>query len=64
MIGAGPTFTAGGGDGLRWGIEAAVDLMWWPRSTVGLWVEPSFELVVRGHSTAALGATAGPMIGW
>ena len=64
MIGAGPTLTASAGDRVRWGVEGAVDLMWWPLSPVGFWVEPSVELVVRGHSMAALGATAGPMIGW
>lgn len=64
MIGAGPTIVAARGDkrSTRWGLEGAVDLMWWPTHRVGLWVEPSYA-VLFGQGSAGFSFTLGPILG-
>jgi hypothetical protein len=62
MIGAGPTVVAT--KNARWGIEAAIDVMWWPTNRVGLWVEPSYDVLLVSNLPRAAGLTAGPILGW
>jgi hypothetical protein len=63
MVGAGPAIVRGGTQ-TQWGVEGAVDLMWWPTLKLGLWIEPSYELVFHGTAAGTVGCTTGPMLGW
>jgi hypothetical protein len=39
--------------------------MYWPTKHVGLWLQPSYGVVVHGSGgSAALGSTAGIIAGW
>jgi hypothetical protein len=62
MIGAGPTVVAT--KNASWGIEGAIDVMWWPMQRFGLWVEPSYEILFVDKLPRAAGLTAGPIVGW
>jgi len=46
MVGAGPEIVhASGPDGgTFWGVEAVLDLMFWPRRNIGWYVEPGYEI--------------------
>jgi hypothetical protein len=46
------------------GTEFALDLMFWPLSRVGLWVEPSCDVVFRRGTSRAMGSTGGVIFGW
>ena len=62
MIGAGPTVA--GANGASWGLELAVDLMWWRTPRMGLWIEPVYDVFLTGRAANSFGVAAGPMIGW
>jgi len=66
MVGAGPTLVAerGAKHTTALGLQAAIDLMWWPRPRLGFWVEPTYEVLLRSGPAGALGCTVGPMVGW
>jgi hypothetical protein len=67
MVGVGPevvrTFR-GGKNGTYWGGELAFDFMFWPSRHVGLWVEPTYDLVFRDGVSRGLGCTGGGIVGW
>lgn len=46
------------------GAELALDLMFWPSRAVGLWVEPTYDLVFRSGVRQGLGCTGGIIFGW
>ena len=62
MVGAGPTVVRT--ERFSWGVEFAVDLMWWPSRRVGMWTEPVYDLLFRSDKPGTFGATAGPIFGW
>ena len=65
MTGLGPTVTQASGAGetrTAWGIEAAVDFMYWPAGRVGFWAEPAYEIVLSGALAQVASCTAGPML--
>ena len=62
MLGAGPTVVSANGS--SWGVEAAIDVMWWPTRRVGLWIQPAYDFFLSGRASNSYGATAGPMVGW
>ncbi len=67
MVGVGPEIvqTLGSGPGRTYfGIEGALDFMFWPSHHFGVWVEPTYDLVFRDRASLSFGTTAGPMIGW
>jgi hypothetical protein len=68
MIGLGPalirTQRRSDPDHTSWGIEAALDFMYWPRRHFGLWLEPAYEIVLSGGVAHALSCTGGPMLGF
>ena len=67
MIGLGPEIvqTFGAGAGLTYyGVEAAIDLMFWPSQRFGVWVEPTYDLTFRDRASLGFGTTFGPMVGW
>jgi len=47
------------------GIEFALDLMYWPTKHLGLWLQPSYGIVARGPGGShELSSTAGIIVGW
>jgi hypothetical protein len=68
MIGVGPELVhAFGGrqrPGTFFGVEGALDFMFWPTKHVGLWVDPTYDLVFRDRVSLSFGTTAGPCLGW
>ncbi|HVT09046.1 MAG TPA: hypothetical protein VHO67_16415 [Polyangia bacterium] len=65
MTGLGPTViqTSGAGETrTAWGIEAAVDFMYWPAGRVGFWAEPAYEIVLSGGLATVVSCTVGPML--
>jgi hypothetical protein len=67
MAGLGPEIvhvTGTDRDGTFGGIEFALDFMFWPSQRVGLWVEPSYDVVFRGGVSHGIGSTGGVMVGW
>lgn len=66
MIGAGPTIAAerGAKRTTALGIQGAIDVMWWLTRRLGLWVEPTYEVLFQDRLAGAFGCTAGPMVGW
>ncbi|MBV9948391.1 MAG: hypothetical protein JOZ69_16185, partial [Myxococcales bacterium] len=56
--------TGGSDRATYFGMEAALDFMFWPWGRrVGLWVEPEYDLVFRG-ATSSIGTTGGLLFGW
>src|SRR5262249_48123732 len=55
MVGAGPEVVRSfGGSGISrtfFGVEGALDFMFWPTDRFGFWAEPTYDLVFRGHAT-------------
>ncbi|HEX7478409.1 MAG TPA: hypothetical protein VF331_11425 [Polyangiales bacterium] len=66
MIGAGPEVVCDSRSphGLRVGVEGALDLMFWPSQNVGVWFEPSYDVVFHSGLSHGLGSTGGLLIGW
>jgi hypothetical protein len=62
MIGAGPTVVAA--ENVSWGVEGAIDVMWWPTHRFGLWVEPSCAVLLVANLQPSAGLTMGPILGW
>jgi len=46
------------------GVQAALDFMFWPSQHVGLWVEPSYDLLFADPVSHGLGSTGGLIFGW
>jgi hypothetical protein len=46
------------------GGQVALDFMFWPTQRVGLWVEPSYDLIFRDGLSHGLGSTGGVLFGW
>ena len=64
MIGLGPEVARDTGGGTHLGVEGVLDFMFWPRKSVGWYLEPGYE-VVFGHSTSrAVNMTGGLLFGW
>ncbi|HEY2905604.1 MAG TPA: hypothetical protein VGJ29_06865, partial [Vicinamibacterales bacterium] len=67
MIGVGPEIvrvstrtthaTFGGG-------QLALDFMFWPTRRVGLWIEPSYDLIFSDPVSHGIGSTGGLLAGW
>ena len=67
MVGLGPElliYRSTSNDGQFFGIEVALDFMWWPSRHVGLWIEPAYDLVFRNGVEHGLGSTGGVIFGW
>ena len=66
MIGGGPEIVHATGPDHRtfWGIEAVVDLMFWPGRNVGWYVEPGYEVTFPdGATKRGMAIAAGLLIG-
>ncbi len=67
MVGVGPEVVrvTGTGRGTYFGGEAALDFMFWPWGrSVGLWIEPEYDLVIHGGASSGIGGTGGMLFGW
>jgi hypothetical protein len=64
MIGMGPELVRGARRGTSIGVEAVLDFMFWPRDSIGWYVEPGYELVFHHGTHRALNVTGGLLIGW
>lgn len=65
MVGLGPELVyASSQSKTYFGVESALDFMFWPSRHAGLWVEPSFDVVLRDRARAGVGSTAGIIFGW
>lgn len=67
MVGLGPALVAYSGtpkDGAFFGFDVVADFMFWPSHSVGFWVEPSYDLVLRSGVAHSLGWTGGVLFGW
>jgi hypothetical protein len=62
MIGAGPTVVSSART--SWGVEGAVDVMWWPTRRFGLWIEPVYDVLFSSGLSTSSGLTFGPIVGW
>jgi hypothetical protein len=63
MIGVGPELVHADA-GTRSGAIAVVDVMFWPGSNVGWYVEPGYEMVFQHGSHGSFTATGGLLIGF
>jgi hypothetical protein len=63
MIGAGPEVVLGDA-ATRYGVELAVDFMYWPTRRFGAWAEPAYDVTFASGTSQSLAITAGVMIGW
>jgi hypothetical protein len=66
MIGAGPELVhaTGPAHATFWGVEGVLDFMFWPRKNVGWYVEPGYEMTVRGGARHhGAGISAGVLLG-
>jgi len=67
MIGVGPevvTVSTPATKASYFGVELAVDFMFWPTRRVGFWVEPSYDVLLRDGLSHGVGATGGVLVGW
>jgi hypothetical protein len=67
MVGVGPeliVYRDTPRDGEFFGVEVALDFMFWPSRHVGFWIEPAYDLVLRSGVEHALGSTGGVIFGW
>jgi hypothetical protein len=46
------------------GAQIALDFMFWPSQHVGLWVEPSYDVVFGDAVSHGIGSTGGLLLGW
>ena len=66
MIGAGPELVHATGpeSATFWGLEGVLDFMFWPRKNVGWYVEPGYEVTMRGGVREhAVGIAVGLLLG-
>ncbi len=65
MVGAGPEwiYATGAERGNYWGVNAVLDLMFWPARDVGWYVEPGYEATFHNGTHHALGIALGLLIG-
>ena len=66
MVGVGPELVRVSGPerGTFWGVEGVLDFMFWPRKTVGWYVEPGYEVTFRdGARHRGVGIAVGILIG-
>jgi hypothetical protein len=64
MIGLGPEIVRGAHAATSAGVEAVVDLMFWPRRDVGWYVEPGYELVFHHGTRRGLNVAVGLLVGF
>ena len=66
MVGFGPEVIRSFGrtHDFHFGAEAALDLMFWPSQRLGLWLEPSYDIVARSSVSQGLSSTAGLLVAW
>jgi hypothetical protein len=66
MVGVGPEIVETSGDdrGTHVGGELALDFMFWPSRTVGLWLAPDVEVISHDGAEASVGGTGGVMFGY
>jgi hypothetical protein len=67
MAGLGPELVRTSGtesDGTFWGVEFALDFMFWPWKNVGFSVEPTYDLVFRDGVDRNIGVSGGLIFGW
>jgi hypothetical protein len=67
MVGLGPelvVYRRTPKDGAFFALEVAADFMFWLSRHVGLWIEPSYELTIRGGVGHSLASTGGLIFGW
>jgi hypothetical protein len=64
MTGIGPEIVHVFGGGTFVGAQVAFDFMFWPSARVGLWVEPTYDCIVRDGISQGLGSTGGLLVRW
>jgi hypothetical protein len=67
MIGVGPELVRVSNPSTKatyGGAQFALDFMFWPSQHVGLWVEPSYDLIFRNAVSHGIGSTGGLLLGW
>ena len=67
MVGLGPElvlYRRTPKDGEFFALEVAADFMFWLSPRTGLWLEPSYEVTVRGGIEHSLASTGGVIFGW
>ncbi len=67
MVGAGPEVVSvhtPATKGTFFGGQVVLDFMFWPTRRLGLWIEPSCDLVARDRLSTAIGGTGGLLVGW
>jgi hypothetical protein len=66
MVGVGPEIirATGPDPGTFWGLSSVLDLMFWPRKSIGWYLEPGYEATFRDKTTRqGIGMAAGLLIG-
>lgn len=46
------------------GAQLALDFIFWPSQHVGLWIEPSYDLIFGDVVSQGIGSTGGLLLGW
>jgi hypothetical protein len=67
LVGLGPEIvqTFGVATGLSYyGVEGVLDFVFWPTKNFGVWVAPTWDVVVRDRATLTASTTAGALLGW
>jgi len=67
MVGLGPSVShhlKGDDRGTSYGIDFALDFMFWPTKKVGWYVEPTYGIGLGKNKEKSLAATAGVLISW
>lgn len=64
MIGLGPEVARDTGDGAHLGVEGVLDFMFWPRKSVGWYLEPGYDVVFARSTSRAVNMTGGLLLGW
>jgi hypothetical protein len=67
MVGAGPQLvyvSTPATRGAFFDAEGVIDFMFWPTRRLGLWIEPSYDVVARGGPSQGIGGTGGLLVGW
>jgi hypothetical protein len=67
MVGVGPEVVVVSSPTTRgtfYGGQAALDFMLWPTRRFGLWLEPSYDFILRDGVSHGVGSTGGLLVGW